>query len=55
MADKQKKKNNAPLVPDRDIPDPTVPNRAHTEMSAKDDGETKEDPTIPEIPPRHLF
>lgn len=30
------KKKKAPYIPDVDVPEPSVPNRAHTEMSLGD-------------------
>ena len=40
MEDKKHRKNNqpGPYIPDVDVPDPPVPNRAHTEMSLGDFG-----------------
>ena len=38
MEDKRKKQNGqaGPYIPDVEVPDPPVPNRAHTEMSLGD-------------------
>ena len=38
MEDKNKKRNGqpGPYIPDVEVPDPPVPNRAHTEMSLGD-------------------
>ena len=55
MPKKKTQQEKAPMIPEREIPNPPVPNRAHTEMSEKPDKEEKEEPTLPEIPERRLF